>query len=132
MAAPSTSARSHAAIAISHNTHSALQTGLRIRFAAGLRQIASGDDSEPRRQRLQQDRHEVRQHQHPQQLVAELRAAAQIGGPVAGIHVADADQIGRSGEGEHAAEHGGARGRDARVHLGQRGRADGLRFQVLL
>ena len=34
------------------------------------------------------------------QPVAELRAALDVGGPVAGVHVADRHQIGRTGEGE--------------------------------
>ena len=119
MAAPSTSARSQAAMAISHRTHSEFADRARIRFAAGLRQIASGDDAEAGGKRLQQDRHDVRQHQDPQKLVAEASAAFEVGGPVAGVHVADADQVGRSGEGEHAAKRSRPRRVHAAVHFGQ-------------
>jgi hypothetical protein len=90
------------AMAISHRIHSATIDRARIRFAAGLRQIAAGDDAEARAQRLQQNGHGVRHDQHPQQPVAEARAAFEVGGPVAGVHVADADQVSRAGEGEHA------------------------------
>ena len=65
----------------------------RIGGAAGLRQIAIGGDAEPRRQRLQQDRHQVRQQDHRQQRVAKLRTAREVGRPVAGVHVADRDQV---------------------------------------
>ncbi len=93
----------------------------RIRFAAGLRQVALRHDSQTRAQSLQQDGHQVRQHQHPQQLVAEARAAFQIGGPIAGIHVADAHQVGGSGEGEHPPPERRLSGANAGMHLGQRG-----------
>ena len=122
MAAPSTSARSQAAMAISHSTHSAMVTRPRIGFAAGLRQVAAGDDAQARAQRLQQDGHGVRHHQHPEQAVAEARAAFQVGGPIAGVHVADADQVGRSGEGEHAPPEGELRSADAGVDIGERTR----------
>ena len=61
MAVPITSARSQAMIAISQATHSTKLTGRGIAVAAGLGQVAPGGDAEPRRQRLQQDRHQVRQ-----------------------------------------------------------------------
>ena len=59
-----------------------VRDGARIRFAASLGQIASGDDAEPGGKRLEQDGHGVRQHQDPQKLVAETRAAFEIGRPV--------------------------------------------------
>ena len=34
-------------------------TGARVVVAAGLRQVAAGDDAEPRAERLQQDGHQV-------------------------------------------------------------------------
>ena len=77
-------------------------TGAGIGFAAGLGQIAAADDSQARAERLQQDRHGVRHDQHPEQAVAEAGAAGQIRGPVAGVHVADADQVGGAGESENA------------------------------
>ncbi len=93
----------------------------RIRFAAGLRQIASGDDPQAGGQGLQQNRHQVRHHQHPQKPVAEAGAAFEVGGPVAGVHVADAHQVGWAGERQHAAKHGGVRGQNAPVNFREGG-----------
>ena len=83
MAEPMTSARSQAAIAISHSTHEHQADRPRIMVATGLRQIAARHDAQLERQVLQQDRHEVRDQHHRQQRVAELRAAGQVRGPVA-------------------------------------------------
>ena len=52
-------------------------------------------------------------------LVAEARAAFQVRGPVARIHVADADQVGRPGKGEHAPPEGDLRGADGGVNVGE-------------
>ena len=68
--------------------------------ATGLREIATGDDAELRREPLQQHRHEVGEQDDAEQRVPEPRSAGEIGRPVAGIHVADGDEISRSGEGE--------------------------------
>ena len=92
----------------------------RIGFAAGLGQIAARDDAEARAQRLQQHRHGVGHHEHPQQPVAEVRAAIDVGRPVAGVHVADADEVGRAGEGQHAAKGGNVVGGDALMHIRER------------
>ena len=92
----------------------------RVVIAAGLREIAAAGDAEPQRQRLQQDRHQVRQHDHAQQRVAVPRAAGQVGRPVAGIHVADGDQVARAGERQHLApEAAGQRDRHRPVHFRQ-------------
>ena len=66
----------------------------RIFVAAGLRQVTTGDDAEPRAERLEQKGHQVRQHEHPEQAITETRPALQIGGPIARIHVPDAHQVG--------------------------------------
>ena len=71
IAVPITSARSQAMIAVSQASHSAKLTGRGIAVAARLGQIAPGDDAEPRRQRLQQDRHQVGQQDDREQRVAE-------------------------------------------------------------
>ena len=76
----------------------------RVVVAAGLREIAAGDDAEPRGERLQQDRHQVRQQDDGEQRVAELRAAGDVGRPVARVHVADRDHVAGPGEGEHPAK----------------------------
>ena len=92
----------------------------RVAVAAGLRQIAAAGDAEPRGERLQQDRHQVRQHDHAEQRVAVARAAGEVGRPVAGIHVADGDEVARTGEGEQLAPEAGAdRDGDRSVDFGQ-------------
>ena len=55
-----------------------------------------------------------------EQRVAELRAAADVGGPVAGVHVADGDQVAGAGEGQQFFEPRGAREkRNGAVRFGQ-------------
>ena len=77
-------------------------------------------------ERLQQDRHQVRQHDHAEQRVAVARAAGEVGGPVAGVHVADRDEVARSGEGEELSPEAGAGGDgDGAMDLGQAQRAGG-------
>ena len=128
MAAPITSARSHAAIAISHSSHSTIVDRPRVAVAARLREVASAGDAEPRGQRLQQDRHQVRQHDHAEQRVAEPRAAGEVGRPVPGVHVADGDEVAGAGKGEQLAPEAGADGnRHGAVDFRQ---ADGARRQT--
>ena len=64
----------------------------RVAVAAGLGQVAAAGDAEARRQRLEQDRHQVGNHDHAEQRVAVLGAAGQVGCPISGIHVADGNQ----------------------------------------
>ena len=91
-----------------------------VAVAAGLRQIAPRDDPELCRERLQQDRHDVGQQDHRQQRVAEGRPAGEIGGPVAGIHIADRDQIAGPGKGrEFPPEARSAGDRDRPEHFGK-------------
>ena len=59
-------------------------------FAADLRQVPSGRDAELRGQRLDEHRHQVRGDDHPHERVAELRAARDVRGEVAGVDVGDA------------------------------------------
>ncbi len=95
--------------------------GPRIMIAAGLREVATGDDAELDAQVLQQDRHEIRDHDDREERVAELRAASEVGGPVAGIHVTDGHEETGPGKGEQLPpERGIGRHEDAAVHLGQR------------
>src|SRR5829696_44964 len=47
---------------------------------------------------LQNDRHDVRQQGDEEQRVAELRAAGERRRPVAGVHVADGDEVARAAE----------------------------------
>ena len=74
----------------------------------------------PRRadKRLQQDRHQVGDHDDAQEGVAEPRAAGEVGRPIAGVHVADGDQVPRTGERKQLAPEAGAlRDRDRAVDL---------------
>ena len=64
----------------------------RIPVAAALGQILAGNHAEPSREDLKENRHQAGAGDDPEQIVFELRAALQIGAPVAGIHVADTDQ----------------------------------------
>jgi hypothetical protein len=59
-------------------------------LAADFRQVPAGGDAELRRQRLDKHRHQVRGDDHPDEREAELRAARDVRGEVAGIHVRDA------------------------------------------
>src|SRR5437773_1285816 len=89
--------------------------------AARLGEILAGDHPEAGREGLEQHRHEIAHDEHPDELVAEARAAGEVGRPVARVHVADAHQVGGPGEGEHAPEPAGAAGdHHAAVDLGQR------------
>ena len=74
-----------------------------IGFAACLRQIAARNDSQAGAESLEQDGDGIGDYQDPEQPVSETGAAEEVGGPVARIHVTDADQVGRSAEGKDAA-----------------------------
>jgi len=92
-------------------------------IAAGLREIASGDDAELEGEPLQQHGHEIGEQNDAQQGVTELRSACEVGRPVARIHVSDGDEVSRSGEGDELAPDGRARDRYGSVDLGE-GRRD--------
>lgn len=93
------------------------RTGITV--AAGLRQIPAGGDAQPGRQRLQQNRHDIRQHQHPKQPVSEASTAFDVRCPVARIHVSDAHQIRRTGECQEAPPAARSRYRNGRCsHCG--------------
>ncbi len=96
MAEPMTSARSQAAIAISQITQWKITTGPGVVVAHGLGQVPAGGDPELRGERLKQDRHEVRDHDHAEQRVAEGRAAGDARGPVARVHVAHRHEVARA------------------------------------
>ena len=93
MAVPITSARSVAMMAISARQPQRPCHPARKGIAAGLREIAPGADAEPYAQRLQDDRHQIGQQRDGEQRVAEFGAAGERGRPVAGIHIADRDEI---------------------------------------
>src|ERR1700733_3292691 len=71
----------------------------RVPVAAALGKVFAGDDAEARGNHLHKDGHQAGEADDPQQTVLELSAALEIGAPVAGIHVADADEDGGADEG---------------------------------
>ena len=72
--------------------------------AAELREALAGDDAQLGRERLEQHRDQVGQQDDPQQQVAELRTALDVGGEVAGIHVGDRGDDRWAGERQEAAQ----------------------------
>jgi hypothetical protein len=81
--------------------------GFREGVAAGLRQVSARGDGEAGAERLQDDRHDVGHQRDDEQRVAELGAAGDRGGPVAGIHVADRDEVAGADESHGAPPHRG-------------------------
>ena len=74
---------------ISACTHMPRDIHARVVRPEALGQVAAGDDPELGRQVLDQHRHQVRQHDDPQQQEAELGAALEVRGEVAGVDVGD-------------------------------------------
>ena len=71
---------------------------------AGLREVAPAGNPEARRQRLQQNRHQVRQQDDAEKRVPVARPAFEVRRPVARIHVADGDQVAGPGKREQLAQ----------------------------
>ncbi len=90
-------------------------------IATCLGEITSGDDAELGGESLKEDRHEVGDEDDAEQRVAESRSTGEVGGPVAGIHVADGDEIAGAGEGEDLPPGGAGPDGDASVDLGEAG-----------
>ena len=93
IAAPITSARSQAAIAISQSSHRTIVDRPGVAVAARLGEVAPAGDAEARRQRLKQNRHQVGDHDDAEQRVAVSGAAGEVGCPIARVHVADGDEV---------------------------------------
>ena len=72
--------------------------------AAELCQALAGNDSEFGGERLKQHGHQIGQQNDPQQQIAELRAALDVGGEVAWVHVGDRGDHRGSGERQEAAQ----------------------------
>ena len=70
---------------------------------------------------MKEHRHQVAHEDDAEQRIAEFRAAAQVGGPIAWVHVTNGDEIAGAGEGENFAEPGGG-GRDSDGAMGFRER----------
>src|SRR5580693_5272039 len=90
-------------------------------FAAGLREVASCGDTELGGKRLQKHGDEAAEENDAEQRVAKFGTAADIGGPITGIHVADSDEVSGAGEGKHFPPEGsgGENGHGA-VRFGER------------
>ena len=69
-----------------------------------LGEVATGRDAQLRRLGLDQHRDQVRRQYDPEQQVAELGAAGDVGGEVAGVDVGDRGDEGRAEEGPDPAE----------------------------
>jgi hypothetical protein len=67
-------------------------------ITAGLRQIAAGGDPELDAQVLEQDRHQIGNHDDREQCVTKPGAPSQISSPIARVHVAHCDEKSRAGE----------------------------------
>ena len=93
-----------------------------IVVAAGLGEVAACDDAELRGKRLEKHRQEIADQDDAKERISEFRAAADVRGPVAGIHVADSDEIAGAGESQDFAKPVGVVGDgDAAVGFGERG-----------
>src|SRR6266851_2204079 len=70
----------------------------RVPVAAALGEVLAGDHAQTGGDDLHEDGHQAGEADYPEESIFELRAARQIGAPVARVHVADADENGRSDE----------------------------------
>ena len=95
-----------------------LADGGRITLPTGLGEVEAGGDVEAHAEVLEQDRHQVRQQDDPEQRVAEPGAAREVGRPVARIHVADRHEETRPDETQKPAESAQARVRAGLVRCG--------------
>jgi len=97
--------------------------------AAGLGEVLFDNDAEAGGDDLHENGHEAGEADDPEETVFELSAALQIGAPVAGIHVADADEEGGAEKGAPLTPEAslGTRSGDAAVHAfeGKRPRGRG-------
>jgi hypothetical protein len=92
-----------------------------IMFAAGLGEIAPRGDAEFRGERLKKHRHQIAEKDDAEKRIAEFGAAGDVGGPIAGVHVADGDEVAGASEGENFAEPGSGGGNgNCAVRFGER------------
>ena len=73
-------------------------------FPAVFGQVLTSGNAQFGRERLQEHGHQVAAQDDPQQFVAELRSALDVGGKVARVHIGDAGDEGRTEEGQQAGE----------------------------
>ena len=69
-------------------------------FPALFGQVHAGRNPQLGRQRLDEHAHEVADHHHPQERIAELSSGLDVGGEVTGVHVGHAGNEGRTEEGQ--------------------------------
>jgi len=79
------------------------RSAARVMLAASLSQIAAGGDTQLCGKALQKHRHEVADKNDAEKGVTEFRAAADVGGPVARVHVADSYEVAGPGKRENFA-----------------------------
>ena len=100
---------------------------VRIAGLAGLRQVHLRGNPQARRQRLYENRNEVRNHQDGDELVIEAGSASDVRGPVAGVHVPNRNKKTRPGKGKELPPKAGPRRHnDAPVHFRQGRRCHGV------
>src|ERR1700678_1039128 len=78
-------------------------------FSASLGEIASCGDTEFGGKRLKEHGDEAAEENDAEQCVTKFGTAADVGGPIAGVHVADSDEIAGAGEGKHLSPEGSVR-----------------------
>jgi len=93
IADPRTSARSHAAIATSHRIHSAALTAGGTGRGTPARDPSRRTSPSRAERALQQDGHQVRHQEDPDQRVAVSGARRDVGGPVPRVHVPDRHEV---------------------------------------
>ena len=95
-----------------------------IMLAASLGQVAASGDAELGGERLKKHRHEIADENDAEQGVAKFRSSADVGRPVAGVHIAYRDKVSGAGKREDFANpRGGVRNGDGAIGLRQRGHA---------
>ena len=102
IAAPRNSARSVAIAIASACTQRPTRRLGAVPLAADLGQVPARRDAELRRERLDQHREQVREHDHPDQRVAELRAGGDVRREVPRVDVRDARDERGAEEGQDA------------------------------
>ena len=100
IAAPMNSARSVAMAMTSAWIHSPTTAGYGKLLPADLGQVEAGRDAELGAHRLDEHRHEVGGEDDPQEHVAVLRAARDVGGEVARVDIGDGGDKRRAEEGQ--------------------------------
>ena len=126
IAPPTSSARSVITIASSADSHSSSTTRGEIGLRAMLGEALAGGDRQAHAERLHDHGDQVGDQHHRQQRVAEARAAAEIGRPIAGVDIADRDQQAGPGGADERAASRETRAGGKRKGAGDRRRASAM------